>query len=423
MKNFNLFWVLFFASFLISYAEDAYVPSIDWHGYVKTDIIYDTRQVNAIREGHFHIMPLDEKLDSNGNDLNATPSFNILSIQTRLNGKIKGPEVSGIKTSGFIEGAFFGSAEGNINTFRLRHAFVDLDWGTGVLRVGQFWHPMFIVQCFPDVVNFNTGVPFQPFSRNPQVRLTQKFGDFSVSVTALSQRDFVSYGPAWNGTSYSSTSGSQFLRNSSIPEIDLQLMYSSKNFLIGATGTYKTLRPEINSPKGYINENTISSFATQGFMKLSFEPITIKLEGIYGQNLADLLLLGGYAAYDWDETTGITQYTNNNIISAWGEITFKVSDNLSLNVFSGYTKNLGFDENLKQIGSNYAVFSRAPNADNVLRVSPYFRWDIGKVQIAGELEYTSVAYGKPNYVDDKGKVSDTHTVSNLRSLIGVYIYF
>ncbi len=422
MKKLNLILAIFFAAILIIRAEDGYVPSIDWHGYVKTDIIYDTRQVSALREVHFHIMPLDEQLDEEGMDINDNPSFNILSIQTRLNGKIKGPEISGIKTSGFIEGAFFGSADGNINTFRLRHAFVDVNWESGNLKIGQFWHPMFITQCFPDVVNFNTGAPFQPFSRNPQVRLTQNFDGFSVSLTALSQRDFVSFGPIWNGTKYTSTSGSQFLRNAAIPEMDLQLMYSSKNFLIGATGSYKILRPEIKTSKNYTNDNTISSIAAQGFMKLSFDPITIKLEGIYGQNLANLLMIGGYAANNWDDSTGTLEYTNNNILSAWGEINFKVSDDLSLNLFTGYTKNLGFDDNLNKIGDDYAIFARAVNADNILRVSPYFRWDIGKVQIAGELEYTSVAYGTPNY-NDKGKVSDTHTVSNLRSLIGVYIYF
>jgi len=26
--------------------------------------------------------------------------------------------------------------------------------------IGQFWHPMFATDCYPDVVSFNTGAPF-----------------------------------------------------------------------------------------------------------------------------------------------------------------------------------------------------------------------------------------------------------------------
>ena len=63
---------------------------IKFSGYVKTDIFYDTRQScssNAPREGYFYLYPDDAVYDVNGNDVNASPSFHMLSIQSRLKGR------------------------------------------------------------------------------------------------------------------------------------------------------------------------------------------------------------------------------------------------------------------------------------------------------------------------------------------------
>ena len=128
-----------------------------------------------------------------------------------------GPDALGAKTSGLIEGEFFGTADGDTNGFRLRHAIIKLNWKGTELMVGQFWHAMFITDCFPDVVSFNTGAPFQPFARAPQIRLTRAFGRLSIIATALSQRDFASSGP--EGTS------SVYIRNAAMPEFNLKAQY------------------------------------------------------------------------------------------------------------------------------------------------------------------------------------------------------
>ncbi len=413
-----------------AYSQGENKPVLDIHGFIKTDIIYDTRQTSSLREGHFHILPLDQAFDAEGNDINASPSFNILSIQTRLNGKITGPEIAGIKTSGFIEGEFFGTSEGDVNGFRLRHAYVDLNWTNTQLKVGQFWHPLFITDCYPDVVNFNTGAPFQPFSRNPQIRLTHKIGSLSLLAAAITQRDFQSYGPVWDGAkvAYTSVASSVYQRNAVIPEMLFQAKHSNDNFIFGASASYKILRPllttnRINSEgKPYSNENTIGSYTTQAFMKYQSNPFKIKLECVYGQNLANMTMLGGYGVKSYDDSTGVMDYTNNNIISAWVDFNYQISENVSVNLFGGYTKNLGFDDNLAKVGSNFAVFSRAPEADNIIRISPYVRWSIGMVQIAAELEYTSVTFGTPVYLNE-GIVAETHNIANLRSLLAVYMMF
>ena len=194
---------------------------IAFSGYVKTDIFYDTRQTVNIREGHFLLYPKDPLLDPNENDINVKASFNILSIQTRLIGKITGPDALGAKTSAYLEAEFFGTSDADLNAFRLRHAYLKLNWKKSELLIGQYWHPMFIGESYPDVVSFNTGAPFQPFNRSPQVRFIRTFGKVSLVATALSQRDFVSNGP--QGPS------SVYLRNAALPEFNLKLQYAASN--------------------------------------------------------------------------------------------------------------------------------------------------------------------------------------------------
>ena len=120
----------------------------------------------------FCLYPSPESFDVNKVDINDNPGFNILSIQSRLTGKITGPDAFGAKTSGQLEGEFFGTADGDVNGFRLRHAFVKLDWEQTSLLVGQTWNPMFITELVPGTVSFNTGAPFNPFARNPQIRFS-----------------------------------------------------------------------------------------------------------------------------------------------------------------------------------------------------------------------------------------------------------
>ena len=213
----------------------------------------------------------------------------------------------------------------DVNGFRLRHAFVKLNWTTTELLVGQYWHPMFNPNSFPGVVSFNTGAPFQAFSRNPQLRVTQKFGKFSGMFTACSQRDFVSPG----GSSVS-------LRNTSIPDLGLQFQYATKNdsnkteFLIGIGGGYKFIAPRLTSEitstsPAYVVTDTagilhvipavtkttakykvkeqLGGYYAVFFGKYKCKPITWKFYAAYGQNIFDLTMLGGYAVKSIDNIT------------------------------------------------------------------------------------------------------------------------
>ncbi|MBR9974305.1 MAG: hypothetical protein KFF77_01870 [Bacteroidetes bacterium] len=386
---------------------------ISFSGFVKTDMLYDSRETVNVREGHFLLYPAAERAGAEGVDLNETPSFNMLSIQTRLKGDITGPEALGARTSGQIEGEFFGMTDGDINGFRLRHAFVKLDWGSTALLVGQTWHPMFVAECYPGVVSFNTGAPFQPFSRNPQVRVTQSFGGLRLIGVAATQRDFPSIGPDASGNPVTS---SMFLRHAILPNLHFQAQYLADGHVFGAGVDYKQLLPSTATGIGTLSEETIAGTSLIGYAKLDLAPVTIKAEGTLGQNLSDLLQFGGFAMTAMDAATGEATYTTLDSYSVWGEVMYGKEFEVAL--FAGYSENLGAEENFLP----GALYARGANIASLLRVSPRVQYTAGKVRFALELEYTSADYGTPE-ADNKGLVADTKSVANTRVLAAVFYFF
>ena len=153
MKKSILTVALFFILPLVLLAQDEKKVSVKFYGFVQTDLIYDSRQVVAVRDGHFLLYPQKENLDATGGkDINAKASFNMLSIQTRVGAKITLPDAIGAKFTGLIEGSFFGMNNLDINGFRLRHAFVKAQWKSTSVLVGQYWHPNFVSKCFPGTI-------------------------------------------------------------------------------------------------------------------------------------------------------------------------------------------------------------------------------------------------------------------------------
>jgi hypothetical protein len=386
---------------------------LKFSGFVKADIFWDSRQVVAIRNGHFLLYPTNEKLDENGVDINAHPSFNILTIQTRLRLDVKGPDALGAKTSGAIEGEFFGHANGDINGFRLRHAYVKLDWTRSMLLVGQYWHPMFITSCYPGTVSFNTGVPFLPFSRNPQIRYRYQAGAFNAYGTIATQLDFKSNGP------YGASS--EYLMNSVLPMLNLRLEYSKKNadagteLVFGASANYKMLTPRLVSSTNYQTKETISTMSATAYFKYKFPALTIKLQGSYGADVFDLTMIGGYAVKDsTDKEMDFVTYTPLNTAAVWADIHTN-GKKMQAGLFMAYAKNLGANETIEG-----AYYARGSDIGYAWRISPRFIYNVGKFRIAPEIEYTVAAYGTP---DLDGSVMDTKAIGNFRFLLGVYFFF
>lgn len=419
MKYFYSFILLFTSLALFAQeAEKKEETKLTWKGFVKNEMYFDSREVAAVRDGQFYLYPADEKLDIDGNDINAQSSFNMIAIQSRLTLGITGPDAFGAKTSGTIEGAFFGTSNADINGFRLRHAVAKLDWEKSQFMFGQTWHPMFITECFPGTVAFNTGVPFTPFARNPQLRFTYKVADISLFATAMSQRDFQSSG------------GTAPLRNAGIPEFQAGIKYKKENLVAGIGAGFKTLQPTLTSNVSIdhdndtttanisgdrINTNTVSSYSATAYLKFKTDPVTIKLQGTHGTNMHDVVMIGGYAVSGLDED-GLPIYTNYTTTSAWIDIHTN-GKKIQGGLFAGITSNGGTEEEID--GAKYA---RGSNIEGVMRVAPRIMYNYGKVRFAFEPDVTIATYNDTfntaDYID-----SESRSVTNTRLLFAFYYFF
>ncbi|MFI1773735.1 hypothetical protein [Thalassobellus citreus] len=397
-------------SFLMTAQKKGLQSIIKFSGYISNDASINTRQsVSARGEGLFVLAPEPILLDNEGNDINKTPSFNFIGINSRIRAKITGPVAFGAKTSGMIEGDFFGvNADSKFN-FRLRHAFLKLDWTKSQLLVGQYWHPTFLPQCYPGTVSFGSGSPFNPLARNPQFRFTYNSGKITMSLTQLTNGHFRNKGAA----------DSQI--NSLIPEFHLHIHYKTENFIGGIGLGHKTLRPEIITTNNYITKQKVNSNTALAFAKITLKKLTIKTYGIYGQNNDNLVMMGGYAAIEKNYTQdqiakGIVEYTPYNNITSWLDIN-TIGKTFVAGVFAGYSENLGATKKVDI--TSYT--GRWGNVKNMMRVSPRLVFISNRTSIGTEIEYSYVNYSASAQniaaYDSKGNVVSYEAADNLKFLL------
>ncbi|MFA8433631.1 MAG: DcaP family trimeric outer membrane transporter [Marinifilaceae bacterium] len=387
--------------------------SVKMGGYVHTGFIYDSRQTVSAREGHVMLYPKNEILDPNGKDLNASNSFNMAVIQSRTWTRITGPEILGGKSSGLLEAEFMGNGEKDVNGFRVRHAYVKLDWGKTSLLVGQTWSPMFTLEVLPGQVGTNSGLPFKPFARNPQVRLTHRTDNWKFLAAILTERDYTSTGP--DGAS------NKYVRNAALPIAQGQIHYYAGKHLFGTTAEVKTIKPalsnSIETENGTVNyqaDNTLTSWAVMGYAKFDFKPFTFKVQSTYGSNLTDVLMLGGYAEKSVDATTGEAEFTPIEILAGWCDLDY-TPGKVGVGVFAGYSQNLGANDEIA--GS---IYSRGKDIDELYRIAPRVNVNLKNLRLQLEGEYTAAAYGVTN---SKGKVDNAQWVGNTRMTLAVYYFF
>ena len=378
-------------------------PSVKLYGFIRNYACFDTRESLTSNSEQFYYMPKDEIMDANGDDINEQPNMMLLSITTRLGVNITGPEFLGAKTSAKIESDFAGFGTSN-TVLRIRHAYAKMEWEKNSLLVGQAWHPM-MGDMMPDVFSLETGAPFTPFSRSPQLRYDYKNKGFTLTATALYQYQYTSNGP--DGSSFN------YARNAVVPELYFQAMYKNNGFQIGAGVDLLTLKPrqkyEHNGATYKCKEDPVVSISPTLFASYKKGNWGIKGRVTYAQNASHLSMISGYGVTKVKDN-GEQEYGTLNSIGGWFDITYKQQlkkGYLTWCWFCGYTKNLGCEDDI--VGPIYMRGEK--NMDNMWRIAPSILYTHNAMQIGVELDATTVAYGTP---DSRYKVSDTHNVSNLR---------
>ena len=200
------------------------------YGFVRNYFTFDSRESYSGTGDMYNYQPKDENWNqAEGNelitgvqreDLNAVSTFRFLSLTTRLGLNITGYKWRGTEFGGKIEADFYAglSTKGlgthslsGVAQFRLRQAYMTFGWDSLPmnkkdfarvdLTIGQTWHPMAADLC--DVISLNSGAPFGPFNRSPQVKMDARLGKYvTLTTAALWQMQYLSTGPDGQSAEY-----------------------------------------------------------------------------------------------------------------------------------------------------------------------------------------------------------------------------
>lgn len=381
-------------------------PTLTWSGFVKAEGMYDTRQVVEAREGYLLLYPKKVVLDKNGEDINAHGSFNQYAMTARLTAKVTGPDVLRAKASALIEGDFTGASNSENNSFRLRHAYLKLKWNHAAITAGQYWHPINIPEMIPNVLSLNTGAPFHPFSRQPQIRLDASQGKINTVLAITAQRDYLNTGPAG--------ATSVYLRNSIVPNLHGQVQFADDKLFAGAGVDYKRLTPRLVTDSLYATKAAVNCISYTAFVMAKTNPLIFKMQWIYGQGLNDHIVMGGYGVSSVDPLSNEHTYTPLNYLSGWINIQ-TTGKTWQGSLFAGYTKGYGSNESITG-----PVYARDQDIEYVYRLAPMISYINGKLLLAAECEITTAAYGKH---DSYYKVTDSSPVTNTRISFSAGYFF
>lgn len=409
--------LIFVILYLISYYSYTQVLTekklnLSFSGFLRNDLIIDSRHnVDGIEE-LFTYWPQKPEYDANGLDITSHASVKMLNIFTRFGTRITGLELGKAKASAYVEVDFTGNT--TTNSLRLRHVYSLFDWPKTTILFGNTWHPTFIEKVFPGVIAINTGMPFQVFNRSPQIRVTKHLSSkFDLITAAVYQSNFINFGPA----------GPSFLyqRDAVMPDLHLQWQYFDKRWVVGAGFDYKELRPREftlgQDSKKYKTNEKIGTVAALAYLKYTQGKFEIKAKSMYGQNVSESLLPGGYAVKSINPVNGFETYTPTNHI--FNFVNFTYGEKWKTGLFFGFTKNLGMIDNPLAVDK---IYGRGNDIDALMRTAFNLSYKIKNLMISWEIDHTSAKYGQID-LKDKGKVKNGEWITNVRNLIAVHYYF
>lgn len=384
--------------------------NISFSGFLKNDFLFDSRKNVEAVDGLYTLWPSAPSYDANGADINAKASIRMLNITTRFATRLTGIQIGEAKIIGYIEVDFSGGS--TTNSLRFRHGYTSINWPKTQLLFGRTWHPTYVEKVYPGVLNLNTGVPFQVFNRSPQLRVTHRLNNhLDVIAAAIYQTKYVSLGPEGKSASYQ--------RNAMVPNLHLQFQYYNENWVAGAGVDWKMIQPRETTTgfdgNIYVTNEKLASTAALAYVKYTTGKFQFKAKSMFGQNVAESLLPGGYAVATINSETGAETYTPSN--HSFNFVNFTYGAKWKAGFFAGYMKNFGTSEN--PIGPFYA---RGADVAYAYRIAPQLVYKYKNFMLGLEEEITTAAYGTIDY-NDKGKVKDAEGVTNYRSLVTLFYFF
>jgi len=422
MKRIALF-VMFFA-FALQLMAQGDTATRKWqykfHGFVNPVMWADSREVVAGREGMMLFYPKPVVKDGNGVDKNGDPSLNMLAITARLNLAVQGPDVLGAHMLGYVEGDFTGPTDATINTLRLRHAYIKMDWGKQSVLAGQYWYPMVIHEIMPMTQPLNMGAPFHPYARYNQVRYAANMGKMEAVAVAAFQLDNKSKGPNGGSTEY--------IRKSMAPEMNLQLRYKGDRLFAGVAANLLSVRPRSIDDLGNHVDTRYNSMSFSIFGKYRWNNWTFKAQTLLSDNLYEGCTMGGYI-----ENTMLDTIANSCSYSykpfSWTTVWVDLSRNVGKwrpALFLGYGINNNFDDIYSVNDKDYG---RGFDMKSIWRVQPRINYVAGHgLTFMFDVEVTNALYGKKVWNDDEKnnyhfEADAENNPTNVRLILGAQYDF
>ena len=398
------------------------------YGFVRNYFAYDSRECVDGTGDLYMYMPKDEAwnqpvsatgvYDVPREDLNAQNTFRFLSLTTRVGLDITGYRWRGTEFGGKIEADFYAGlskvtgqnhALTGVAQLRMRQAYMTLAWdslpmGREQARVqllmGQAWHPMAADLC--DAIALNSGAPFGPFSRTPQVKMDARLGHWvTLTGAALWQMQFTSAGP--DGAS------AEYIAYSMTPEAYVGLSVHHKGLLLRAGADVLSISPrhlgEVTDAAGQKVQVHVNDRITTAspFLYLQYKTGGFSLFGktIFAEAGEHMNLNGGYGVRAVN-ADGSWEYTPTRNSSTWVSLVYggELGNKSRLQgiLFGGYVRNFGTRDPLVDANNDgkpdlYFSKNSFDNMNRMWRLSPTLLWTVGKFQLGCEYEVTSVQYG------------------------------
>ena len=429
------------------------------YGFIRNYFAFDSRESISGTGDLYNYQPYDEAWNQTESqaaasgverqDLNAVSTFRFLSLTTRVGLDIVDYKWRGTEFGAKIEADFYAGLSGvgaqthkltGTAQFRLRQAYLTLGWDSlrmndkdyarVNLLLGQAWHPMAADFC--DVIALNTGAPFGPFNRSPQVKMDARLGKyFTLTGSLLWQMQYCSVGPSPTGAS---TQAADFIMYSKTPEAYLGLSVHTNGFLLRAGADVLSIKPRqigtVNVGGNTISVSVKDRITTASpflYVQYKKDEFSIKAKTIFSEAGEHMNLNSGYGVKA-KNPDGSWEYTPLRASSSWLSIVYggkigaqedKHPQKLQGILFAGYIENLGTKEALydgNHDGHPDDLYTpRANNMNRMWRLSPTLLYTVGKFQLGLEYEITSVQYGQAGTSDLYGLAkTNLHWVTNHR---------
>lgn len=389
------------------------------YGFIRNYAIFDSREVKAGTDDLYFYTPKDRSYTDEGKDLNDNASFRLLSLTTRLGVDITGFQYGGMKVTGKVEADFYNKS-GSVAVLRMRQAYVGLGWdGLGLqgensilLNIGQTWHPM--AADLPHMVNLESGAPFTPFNRSPQIMFNYNMAKkATVTAGVIYGMQYLPTGPDGKSADY--------MKYGILPELYAGLTFKPAAGVVAKVGANLfSIKPRWKDANGSVSDRltTVSPFVyiqytgSNGFQ--------IKAKSILAEAGEQMNLLSGYGVSK-ENTDGSWEYTPMR--STVSFISAQYGKKWQIMGMIGYMKLLGTSEDLIDFGSRYWFnTSGSSNMRQMVRFTPTIAYNMGKLTLALEYNLTGTQFGSG--MDSKGLVQNNlHWVFNSRILTMVKYNF